>query len=97
MSVARRVDGALEDLADQVGQGGGGGQLLQLLADVALVLARSGEQRAARDRGRDGGRRTPLPPASAVEPLEGQGVEPLGRDQVQFEDRLPQVAWFSTL
>ena len=94
MSVARRLEGPLEDLADQVGQGGGGGELLQLVADVALVLGAVGRERDGRPAvtaaRRGTARRCRL--GQRRQPLEGQRVEPLGRDQVQLEDRLAQVA-----
>ena len=79
---------------DQLRERGGDGLLLELLADVAVVLA-CGRARAGRRRPGHrgpGGSAWPLSPARAVEALERQLVEDLGRDQVQLEDRLAEVA-----
>ena len=89
------VAGAFQDLVDQLGQGRGDGLLLELLADVAMMLGAIGRERARRRRAATavaGEPVWPLSPASAREPLERELIEELGRDQVQLEDRLAQVA-----
>ena len=90
LAVAR----AFQDLIDQLRQGGRLSLLLKLLAHVAVMLGAVGRERR---------RRSPAPIRGAplriavvgrqrAQSLERELVEQVGRDQVELEDRLAQVA-----
>ena len=94
ISVAWESQARSRIVVDQLRQGRRDRLLLQLLADVAVLLAAVGGERA----GGDGRHRGPGRDGLAVvarqrgEALERQLIEEFGRDQIQLEDRLPQVA-----
>ena len=84
-----------QDVVDELRERRGDGLLLQVLADVAMMLRAIGRKGAGGD-GHDGaGGRARLAVVAgeqAAESLEGQLIQQVGRDQVELEDRLPQVA-----
>ncbi len=95
LAVAR----AFEDLADQLRQRGRDGLLLELLADVAVMLGAVRRERPRRQP--PSSPPAPMPARSPLsgqcaQPLECELVEQLGRDQIELEDRLPQVALCSS-
>ena len=82
------IEGARDDLVEDIGRGGGGGDFAEFDAEVAFELGAVGAQ----GDGPGGGSGGSGSAAGEVnEASEGEGVEPVAMQEVQFDDGLAEV------
>ncbi len=87
------VAGPFEDLADELGEGGGLSLFLEFLANVAMMLGAVRGKRPCGGCGDDGGLRgITIVRGQRAQSLERELVEQVGRNQIELEDRLAQVS-----